>query len=104
MSHIWAGRYARHHNPILRKNGEINHAFLADHASWLVDNGCTGIVACGSLGEGGSLSMAEKAALLKTLVQAVGKRVPVISAVSALTTKEAVDSAKRWPRRKAVAA
>jgi 1-pyrroline-4-hydroxy-2-carboxylate deaminase len=93
MSHIWAGVMPAITTPFL-ENGEINHAFLADHASWLVDNGCTGIVACGSLGEGGSLSMAEKAALLKTLVQAVGKRVPVISAVSALTTKEAVDSAK----------
>jgi 1-pyrroline-4-hydroxy-2-carboxylate deaminase len=93
MSHIWAGVMPAITTPFL-ENDEIDHAFLAEHASWLVDNGCTGIVACGSLGEGGSLSLAEKAALLKTLVEAVGKRVPVISAVSALTTKEAVDIAK----------
>ena len=69
---------------------EIDHEFLARHAAWLVDNGCTGIVACGSLGEGGSLSLSEKASLFRTVVAAVGARVPVIAAVSALTTKEAV--------------
>jgi len=76
------------------EQSEIDHEFLARHASWLVDNGCTGIVACGSLGEGGSLSLVEKASLLRTLVAAAGPRVPVIAAVSALTTKEAVTIAK----------
>ena len=69
---------------------EIDCEFLARHAAWLVDNGCTGIVACGSLGEGGSLSLSEKASIFQTVVGAVGARVPVIAAVSALTTKEAV--------------
>ena len=69
---------------------DIDHEFLARHAAWLVDNGCTGIVACGSLGEGGSLSLSEKASLFRTVVAAVGARVPVIAAVSALTTKEAI--------------
>lgn len=72
------------------EQSEIDHEFLARHASWLVDNGCTGIVACGSLGEGGSLSLSEKASLFRTVVAAAGSRVPVVAAVSALTTKEAV--------------
>lgn len=93
MSHIWAGVMPAITTPFL-ENDEINHAFLAEHASWMVDNGCTGIVACGSLGEGGSLSLAEKSALLKTLVDTVGKRVPVVAAVSALTTREAVEIAR----------
>lgn len=76
------------------EQSEIDHEFLARHASWLVDNGCTGIVACGSLGEGGSLSLIEKASVFRTLVAAAGSRVPVIAAVSALTTKEAVTIAK----------
>lgn len=92
MSHIWAGVMPAITTPFL-ETGEIDHAFLAEHATWLVDNGCTGIVACGSLGEGGSLSLTEKAALLKTLITAVGSRVPVIAAVSALTTKEAIEIA-----------
>jgi 1-pyrroline-4-hydroxy-2-carboxylate deaminase len=74
--------------------GSVDHAFLARHAAWLVEEGCTGIVACGSLGEGGSLSLAEKAQILSTCATAVGRKVPVIAAVSALTTKEAVEFAK----------
>lgn len=72
------------------KGGEIDHEFFARHAAWQVDNGCTGIVAGGSLGEGGSLTLAEKTAVFRTLVAAVGTRVPVIAAVSALTTSDAI--------------
>jgi 1-pyrroline-4-hydroxy-2-carboxylate deaminase len=72
----------------------VNHAFLAAHASRMIDAGCKGIVANGSLGEGATLSRDEKSAVLKTLVAAVGSRVPVIAAVSALSTAEAVQSAK----------
>jgi 1-pyrroline-4-hydroxy-2-carboxylate deaminase len=76
------------------ERGFVDHSFLGRHAAWLVDEGCTGIVTCGSLGEGGSLSLAEKAQIFSTCVTAVGRKVPVIAAVSALTTKEAVDIAK----------
>jgi 4-hydroxy-tetrahydrodipicolinate synthase len=73
---------------------EIDHEFTARHVTWLVDNGCTGIVANGSLGEGGTLSMAEKTALWQTCVDAVGERVPVIAAIAAMTTADAVIQAK----------
>jgi dihydrodipicolinate synthase/N-acetylneuraminate lyase len=73
---------------------KVDFSFLADHCSWLVDNGCSGIVALGSLGEGATLAADEKLAIVKTCVQAVGKRVPVVAAVSALSTREAVDLAK----------
>ena len=76
------------------EHGSVDHSFLGRHAAWLVDEGCTGIVTCGSLGEGGSLSLAEKAQIFSTCATAVGRKVPVIAAVSALTTKEAVDIAK----------
>lgn len=74
---------------------EVDHAFLAKHASWMVDAGCTGIVALGSLGEGATLDEDEKVAVLKTCVKAVGSRVPVVSAISALSTADAVRIAKR---------
>jgi dihydrodipicolinate synthase/N-acetylneuraminate lyase len=72
----------------------IDHEFVAKHANWLVDHGSTGIVAPGSLGEGATLRHDEKVELLKTLVSAVGSRVPVVAAVSALSTAEAVQFAK----------
>src|SRR5579863_5193393 len=30
----------------------VDHDFMVTHCRWLLDNGCTGIVALGSLGEG----------------------------------------------------
>lgn len=73
----------------------VDHAFMARHCRWLVDQGCTGIVALGSLGEGATLSFNEKLDILRTCVQAVGDRVPVVSAVSALSTAEAVEIARQ---------
>ncbi|HXF05191.1 MAG TPA: dihydrodipicolinate synthase family protein [Blastocatellia bacterium] len=73
----------------------VDHAFMARHCRWLVDHGCTGIVALGSLGEGATLSFNEKLDILRTCVQAVGDRVPVVSAVSALSTAEAVEIARQ---------
>src|SRR6185369_2316166 len=68
---------------------EIDHEFTARHVSWLVDNGCTGIVTPGSLGEGGTLSIAEKRAMWGTCVDAVGSRVPVVAAIASMTTADA---------------
>ena len=68
----------------------IDHAFVARHAKWLIDNGCTGIVTPGSLGESATLSFDEKLALWKTVVDAVGARAPVVAAIASLSTAEAV--------------
>src|ERR1700674_5316821 len=75
-------------------NLQVDHTFLTRHCRWLLDNGCTGIVALGSLGEGATLSFDEKLPLLRTCVNAVEGRAPVVASVSALTTGEAVDLAK----------
>jgi len=72
----------------------VDHRFLAEHCRWLLDNGCTGIVALGSLGEGATLSVAEKQDILRTCVKAAEGRGPVVASISALTTSEAVALAK----------
>jgi len=72
----------------------VDHAFLADHARWLVAHGSVGLVALGSLGEGATLTGAEKREVLGTCVKAVGAKVPVIAGVSALSTAEAVALAR----------
>jgi 4-hydroxy-tetrahydrodipicolinate synthase len=72
----------------------IDHGFLARHAQWLVEHACTGIVALGSLGEGGTLRMDEKDAVLKTCVAAVGSRIPVVAGVAGLSTRDAIDLAR----------
>jgi 4-hydroxy-tetrahydrodipicolinate synthase len=74
---------------------KIDYRFVADHCRWLIDHGCTGIVTPGSLGEGATLSLDEKLALWETCVGAAGDRAPVVAAISALGTAEAVGLARR---------
>lgn len=68
---------------------------IANHVNWLVDNGCAGIVANGTLGEATSLSFDEKIQVLQTCISAIGDRVPVISGIGAMTTKQAVALAEK---------
>lgn len=72
----------------------VDHAFLAKHAGWLIDNGCTGLVALGSLGESATLRFDEKVAILRTLVAVVGHRAPIVAGIASLSTAEAVELAK----------
>lgn len=72
----------------------VDHGAVREHCGWLLDNGCTGIVPLGSLGEGATLSFDEKVEILRTCVGAVGGRGPVVASISALTTSEAVAIAK----------
>ena len=72
----------------------IDHTFVGRHAKWLIDHGCTGIVTPGSLGESATLSFDEKVAIWKTVIEAVGDRVPVVAAIASLSTNEAVKLAR----------
>lgn len=78
-----------------RDESTVDHDFIGRHATWLIDHGCAGIVALGSLGEGATLEFEEKVAILSTCVAAVGHRVPVVAAISGLSTSECVALARR---------
>src|SRR5688572_1387319 len=71
----------------------IDHALMAEHGKWLIDNGCTAIVVHGSLGEGATLSFEEKVALQKTYVEAL-PNTPIIPGIAGLSTEECVALAK----------
>jgi dihydrodipicolinate synthase/N-acetylneuraminate lyase len=72
----------------------IDLGFAERQARWLQANGCTGIVCLGSLGEAATLNLDEKLRLVRTVVAAVSSSIPVLGAVSALSTAEAVALAK----------
>jgi 4-hydroxy-tetrahydrodipicolinate synthase len=76
------------------KNLAVDHPFLAQHAAWLLGNGCTGLVMLGSLGEGATLENSEKVDILKTAVRVAQGKVPVVAAISSLSTANAVRLAK----------
>jgi len=90
----WAGVFSAITTPFAA-DLSIDHAFLAEHASWLVDSGCTGIVPLGSLGESATLSFDEKVAILETCRRAIGDRVPVVAGIAGLSTAECVALARR---------
>ncbi|PHV12622.1 dihydrodipicolinate synthase family protein [Chitinimonas sp. BJB300] len=70
----------------------VDHEALNRNVQWLAGAGCTGIVPCGSLGEGATLSLEEKLAVIETVAMAVD--LPVIPGIAALSTAEAVKLAK----------
>ena len=73
----------------------VDHAFLEQHAAWLLGNGCTGLVMLGSLGEGATLESEEKVEILKTAVRAAKGKAPVVAAISSLSTASAVKLAQQ---------
>jgi len=75
-------------------NYEVDHGFVQEHCRWLIDNGCSGIVLLGSLGEGATLSFDEKSQVLHAGVTAAAGKVPAVASISALSTSEAVALAK----------
>jgi len=88
MSMTWNGVMPAITTPFTA-DGEVDHDFLASHALWMLEAGCTGIVALGSLGEAATLSVPEKLAVLRTLTTALKGRVPLVAGVAALSTDEA---------------
>jgi 4-hydroxy-tetrahydrodipicolinate synthase len=89
MSFDWKGVIPAITTPF-RADLAVDHALLKEHARWLVEHGCTGLVPLGSLGEGATLGREEKRAVVATLVAALGDRVPVLPGIAALATAEAV--------------
>jgi 4-hydroxy-tetrahydrodipicolinate synthase len=63
------------------------------HCRWMIDSGCTGVVALGSLGEAATLHFDEKKHILRVCLEALKDRAPVIAGISALSTAEAVSVA-----------
>ena len=72
----------------------VDAEFMSRHAMWMVENGCTALIMLGSLGEAATLSSEEKSAILKNMVATVKGRVPVVAAISSLSTRDAVAQAR----------
>src|SRR5262249_48355459 len=76
------------------KTLEADAESTASHCRWMLENGCIGIIALGSLGEGATLSFEEKKQILKAVVNSVGGYSPVVAAISALSTVESIRMAQ----------
>ena len=92
MSKLFEGVFPAITTPF-SADGSVDHAFLRDHAQWMMRSGCKGMVPLGSLGEGNTLDHAEKLAVLDTLIGALGGA-PVIPGIASLSTHGAVKLAQ----------
>jgi dihydrodipicolinate synthase/N-acetylneuraminate lyase len=79
-------------------DGAVDEGFLAKHVAWLLDAGCNGVVALGSLGEGATLSFDEKVRVLEVCRTVTIDRVPLVAAISGLSTAECVALAREAAR------
>jgi dihydrodipicolinate synthase/N-acetylneuraminate lyase len=73
---------------------KVDYAFMKHHTQWMLENGCTGLVMLGSLGEAATLTLDEKVSILKNIIDSANSKAPIVSAISALSTDEAVTLAK----------
>lgn len=73
---------------------KVDAAFVEQHCRWMIESGCTAIIALGSLGEGATLSFDEKLEVLEACLKGAKGKVPVVASISALSTSEAVRIAK----------
>jgi 4-hydroxy-tetrahydrodipicolinate synthase len=71
-------------------SGAIDEAALERNVTAYLDAGVHGLVANGTMGEAGSLSAAERRAVVGAIARAAGGRVPVIAGVSAGTPSAAI--------------
>jgi 1-pyrroline-4-hydroxy-2-carboxylate deaminase len=77
-----------------KADGSIDLAFLEEHAARMVDAGCSGIVALGSLGEANTLTFDEKLDVVRSLRDSLDRSVPVVAGIASLSTRESVELAQ----------
>lgn len=68
------------------RNGVIDEGALRDHVNWLIEQGSSGLAACGTTGEAASLSPDEHRRVLEICVSQSDGRVPVIAGCGTANT------------------
>jgi 4-hydroxy-tetrahydrodipicolinate synthase len=72
---------------------EVDVAALAENVEKLIEAGVHGFVATGTMGEAGSLTRAERALVVRTVVEAAAGRVPVTVGVSSGSARQSLEYA-----------
>jgi 1-pyrroline-4-hydroxy-2-carboxylate deaminase len=93
----WAGIFPAITTPF-QADLSVDYETFGAQARWLVECGCKGIVALGSLGEAPTLTREEKVEILKQARRSLSDKAPVIAGIAALSTAEAVWLAKEAHR------
>ncbi len=81
---------------VFHPDGEVDYAANAELARWLVSvEGVRGLACLGHAGEGTFLTVEEQVTLIRTLVEAVGDRVPIIAGITGEGTMAAAIERQR---------
>lgn len=76
----------------------IDERTLAEHAAWMVDKGCAGIVVCGTTGESATMTDDEKIRAMNIVSEAVGDHAIVVGGAGNNCTQESLDFCERVNR------
>jgi 4-hydroxy-tetrahydrodipicolinate synthase len=76
------------------QGGKPDLKALRDLTEWQIAEGTDGIVPCGTTGEGATLTAAERAEVIRTVVEAARGRVTVIAGAGSNSTAEAVEGVR----------
>ncbi len=86
------------------KDGAVDLRSLRELVEWQIIMGTDGIVPCGTTGEAATLTAAERADVIRTVVEQARGRVLVIAGAGSNATHEAIESVKMAKELKADAA
>lgn len=73
-----------------KKCGDVDYSALLNLVNWHIECGTNGIVPVGTTGESPTLSDAEHAQIVRTVVKEVGGRIPVIAGCGSNNTAHAI--------------
>ncbi len=73
---------------------QIDMERLHELVEYHIENGTHAIVAAGTTGEAGTLSLQEKTTIIKAIIEQVKERIPVIAATACNSTKESIHLTK----------
>jgi 4-hydroxy-tetrahydrodipicolinate synthase len=76
------------------RDGEPDLASLRELVEWQIREGTDGIVPCGTTGEGATLTLTERASVIRTCVETARGRVKIIAGAGSNSTTEAVEGVK----------
>ena len=80
------------------EQGELDLPAAQEVATHLVDNGCDGLVISGTTGESPTTTDAEKTALVRAVLEAVGNRARVVTGIGTNDTAHSLELARQAQR------
>jgi len=76
------------------KAGEVDYSALQNLVNWQIESGISGLVPCGTTGEGVVLNMDEYRRVVSSVVQAAAGRVPIIAGAGGNNTAAVIELAQ----------